>query len=364
MELLNVAAAGALEGVDCTALLSGALANGAPGLYYPPGNWVQNDLELMPPGRSRIAVRGAGPAATRITTSLPGKGVFTCTATVEQESFVQIEDLELCNGPAYPSNGQAGLGIAIKGPPGGEIGKGLYRNLWFKNFWAAIYGERHNNASVVDVTAEYCASALYAVDCGDLEAARVKAQNGTGWAIELHGTDDGVAAHRAEGARLIGCSSNTQFAGLLAQNFSFLHVAGSSFSTAPAGALYLDNVSESSVTGGEWQAGPNVTAIRVMANCKRNRLIGVYAYDSLQGLSLAGEHHTVVGLHADGNAGLDVDLRATGTAFCGGQLLSTGAAQSLLEFADPTIPARNNRITGMITARGVQLIAGAGSVAN
>lgn len=358
VSLVDIAEAGAVEGVDCSALANQLLVNGAPGLYYPPGGWVQNDVDLTGGQRTtKMVVRGASPAVTRITSSIPGAGIFKFWPASAREAFLQIEELELCNGPAYPTNGQAGLAIHVRGPAGSEIGKGVYKNLWAKNWYSALLLERHNDASLSDILAEYCDGALYAVDCGDLDAHKVKAQNGTGWAIQLIGTPEGQTLHQAEGARLSLCSSNGQAGGLLARNYSFLHTVASSFSSAPVGALHLENVAESSFTGGEWQAGPDVVAMSMDAACRRNRLIGPYAYDSLRGLELGGKSHTVMGLHADGNLDVDVILQATDSGVHGGQLLSTGAACSLMEVAG----AANNRINGVVNSRGIQLLGGNGS---
>jgi hypothetical protein len=356
-DLVNVREAGAWEGIDCTTVLRDILANGAPGLFFPPGDWVVNDLELARKDKPRITIKGAGAGATRISTSTPNAGIFLYTAPFAQETWIEVSSLEMCNGPAYPSNGQAGIAIAVRGPVGDEIGKGIYRDLWAKNWWSAIYLERHNDASVVDLTAEYCAHGLYAVDCGDLEADRVKTQNGPEWAIEIHGTSDGQATHRAEGARLVGCSSNGQRGGLLIQDYAFAHVSASSFSSTEWGGLVLDGVLESSVTGGEWQAGQNAAAIRLTDTCVRNRLVGVFAYDSGRGVDLAGRNHSVLGLHATGNTGEDVTLQAADSVLMGGQLLSTGAAHSLIELS----PARNNQIAKLCNARGIQLLANSGS---
>jgi hypothetical protein len=276
---------------------------------------------------------------------------------IAQEAFIDISGLELINGPGQPNNSQSGYGIVVVGPVGTEIGKGNYRNLWGKNFARMLNFERHNSAHINGVISEYCTTAVAAIDCGDLELIGVNVYQGNGAAIWIAGTPAGQANHMAEGARITSCSSNTQKVGIVVESYNFVHMTTSSFSTCSNYALYLDNVSDMTIVGGEYQNIGDI-AMAVSPTCHRIRMFGAFPYGSGRGLVLAGSNHSIHGLHGVGNIGPDITLSATDCDIVGGQLLSVGAVQSLLEIA----PAARNKITSMKAVRNVVLIPGNGSV--
>lgn len=371
---VSVADLGAVPGIDCAPLVNQAIANGAPCIYYPAGQWTQNNVDLTGGGtRWKIAVRGASPAATSIWTSIPGANVFEfCPTASPQEPFLDLADFEMVSGPGYatagatatPRGGQVGAGIVVVGPTIGgveqEISHGRYSNLWAKNFNAALVLQQHNDATISDLAAEYCNSALVATDCGDLDCLRVKAQNGYGTGIILTGTPAGQANHMAEGARLVACSANGQTAGITVSNYSFVDIAAGCFSSAENIAGYFVGLVGATIAGGNWQGLSANGAMQFSATCKWVKLIGAMIYDSPFGINLAGSGHSIHGCLFTGNTGPDLILAASGCDIVGGQFLSSGAPNSIEEIS----PAANNRICGVIAAKTIALLAGNGSTAS
>lgn len=345
----------ATPNIDATAAVNEALAKGAP-LYLsaiPDGDvWVWNAVDLVNAASGKVTIRGAGPGATRMASSLPNTPCLTWSnVTGTGDLWLDLQGFEITSMPVV--NGP-GSGISLPLFSGGRhAGNVTMRDLWFRALPMGLQAVQTNNLVLDNIFGELCTTLLQLTDCGDVDMNAVKAQNGSSWGIVILGTAAGRASHQAEGTRMTNCSTNGQAAGLLVQGYGgAVNCANGSFTSAPEGALRVDGSNFCRFIGGELESGPSISAATVTSSCCGIQFVGVQASGSPVGFDLNGTAHVLSGCLGTGNYECDVMLEGDACNVVGGIFNSAGTGPSILEVGG----ANFNVIVGAMMSKGATLI--------
>ena len=316
--------------------IDAAAANPLGGVVvFPAGDYLVGTLTIYP----NVSIQGAGRRTTTLIAAANSTTVFNCTTS---GVGIEIRDLTINNGTTPRSSV---TGIKIYGPNSLSRVSNIYIEnieLIGDNTTEMLKGIDLYYCVNVKISGVWMSNATTGVSCNmcaDVDILNTTVQLGAGIGYSITG-DGSSASHEDEGIRIVGCSTNGQNQGLVANDCSWGTVSGCSFTTALAGAVVASHCTQWKFTGSEFAGASGGAVVLLTKNasneeCDDMLVSGCNISSGAYGLLMSGSGHAVTGCTFFANSNQDVWIGyLTAATYCnvvGNVMRSSNASSGVLE---------------------------------